>query len=52
MTSEAGSAESHSREKDDDMTQRKAVFPASRHALYEQHDYSAAVRSDNLLVNR
>jgi enamine deaminase RidA (YjgF/YER057c/UK114 family) len=31
------------------MTQREAVFPASRHALYEQHGYSAAVRSDNLL---
>jgi enamine deaminase RidA (YjgF/YER057c/UK114 family) len=31
------------------MTQRNAVFPADRHALYEAHGYSAAVRSDNLL---
>ena len=31
------------------MAQRKAVFPANRHALYEQHGYSAAVRSDDLL---
>lgn len=31
------------------MTQREAIFPASRHALYEQHGYSAAIRSDNLL---
>ncbi len=31
------------------MAQRDAVFPANRHALYEQHGYSAAVRSDNLL---
>jgi len=31
------------------MAQRQAVFPANRHALYEQHGYSAAVRSDNLL---
>ena len=31
------------------MAQRKAVFPANGHALYEQHGYSAAVRSDDLL---
>lgn len=31
------------------MTQREAIFPANRHALYEQHGYSAAVRSDDLL---
>jgi enamine deaminase RidA (YjgF/YER057c/UK114 family) len=31
------------------MAQRQAVFPANRHALYAQHGYSAAVRSDNLL---
>jgi enamine deaminase RidA (YjgF/YER057c/UK114 family) len=31
------------------MTQRKAIFPPNRHALYETHGYSAAIRSDNLL---
>ena len=31
------------------MAQREAVFPANRHALYESHGYSAAVRSDSLL---
>ncbi len=31
------------------MAKRQAVFPAYRHALYEQHGYSAALRSDNLL---
>jgi len=31
------------------MVQREAVFPASRHALYDAHGYSAAMRSDNLL---
>ncbi|TXC70394.1 RidA family protein [Sphingomonas ginsenosidivorax] len=31
------------------MIQREAVFPASRHALYEAHGYSAAIRSDTLL---
>ena len=31
------------------MTSRKAIFPADRHALYEAHGYSAAIRSDNLL---
>ncbi|MCO6425560.1 RidA family protein, partial [Sinorhizobium meliloti] len=27
------------------MTRRDAVFPANRHALYEAHGYSAAIRS-------
>ncbi len=36
-------------EKDDDMAQREALFPANRQALYEKHGYSAAVRSDDLL---
>jgi enamine deaminase RidA (YjgF/YER057c/UK114 family) len=36
-------------EKDDDMIQREAVFPADRQALYEKHRYSAAVRSGDLL---
>jgi len=31
------------------MTSRHAIFPANRHALYEEHGYSAAIRSDNLL---
>jgi len=31
------------------MTQRDAVFPADRHALYEAHGYSAAVRSGGFL---
>ncbi len=31
------------------MSQRNAVFPANRHALYEAHGYSAAVRSGDLL---
>lgn len=31
------------------MTQREAVFPANRHALYENHGYSAALRSGDLL---
>jgi len=31
------------------MAEREAVFPANRHALYEAHGYSAAIRSDNLL---
>lgn len=31
------------------MAQREAVFPADRHALYEAHGYSAAVRSNDLL---
>ncbi|MXG35359.1 RidA family protein, partial [Escherichia coli] len=31
------------------MNQPKPVFPANRHALYEQHGYSAAIRSGDLL---
>ncbi len=31
------------------MTQREAIFPANRHSLYEQHRYSAAIRSGDLL---
>jgi len=31
------------------MTDREPVFPAGRHALYEAHGYSAAIRSGDLL---
>lgn len=31
------------------MTQRDAIFPANRHALYGKHGYSAAIRAGNLL---
>lgn len=31
------------------MVELQAVFPANRHALYEKHGYSAAVRSGDLL---
>ena len=31
------------------MAQREAIFPANRHALYEAHGYSAAIRSGELL---
>ncbi len=31
------------------MSVRNAVFPAGRHALYDAHAYSAAIRSDDLL---
>jgi enamine deaminase RidA (YjgF/YER057c/UK114 family) len=31
------------------MSKRDAVFPADRHALYEAHGYSPAVRSGDLL---
>ncbi|MFC3061398.1 RidA family protein [Paenirhodobacter populi] len=31
------------------MTKRQAIFPADRHALYEEHGYSAAIRSGDLL---
>jgi len=31
------------------MTERKAIFPANRHALYETHGYSAAIQSGSLL---
>lgn len=31
------------------MTNRQAIFPKGRSALYEQHEYSAAIRSGDLL---
>nr|WP_299498465.1 RidA family protein [uncultured Rhizobium sp.] len=31
------------------MSKRDAVFPANRHALYEAHGYSAAIRSGDFL---
>lgn len=31
------------------MPQREAIFPAGRHALYDIHRYSAAIRSGDLL---
>lgn len=31
------------------MTTRQAIFPANRHALYEAHGYSAAIKSGDLL---
>lgn len=31
------------------MNTREAIFPKSRHALYDQHQYSAAIRSGDLL---
>ncbi|WP_108462216.1 RidA family protein [Devosia naphthalenivorans] len=31
------------------MTKREAIFPVDRHALYEAHGYSAAIRSGDLL---
>jgi enamine deaminase RidA (YjgF/YER057c/UK114 family) len=31
------------------MTQNQAILPANSHALYEQHRYSAAIRSGDLL---
>ena len=31
------------------MTRPETVFPAGRHALYEKHGYSAAIRSGDLL---
>ncbi len=31
------------------MAQREPAFPADRHALYEAHGYSAAIRSSDLL---
>ncbi|MGI2031787.1 RidA family protein [Rhizobium panacihumi] len=31
------------------MSKREAIFPEGRHALYEEHGYSAAVRSGELL---
>jgi enamine deaminase RidA (YjgF/YER057c/UK114 family) len=35
--------------KDQDMTKPQPIFPADRHALYEAHGYSAAIRSGDLL---
>ncbi|TNM61395.1 RidA family protein [Aliirhizobium smilacinae] len=31
------------------MTKRETIFPPNRHALYEKHGYSAAIRSGDLL---
>lgn len=31
------------------MPQREAIIPADRHALYDEHRYSAAIRSGDLL---
>ena len=31
------------------MMQREMIFPAGRHALYEKHGYSAAIKSGDLL---
>lgn len=31
------------------MIKQEAIYPAGRHALYEQHGYSAAIRSGDLL---
>lgn len=31
------------------MLKREPIFPANRHALYEEHGYSAAIRSGDLL---
>lgn len=31
------------------MSNREAIFPAGRHALYDRHRYSAAIRSGDLL---
>ncbi|MFN3610095.1 MAG: Rid family hydrolase, partial [Hyphomonas sp.] len=31
------------------MLRNEPIFPADRHALYEQHGYSAAIRSGDLL---
>ena len=31
------------------MTKRDAIFPADKHALYDIHQYSAAIRSGDLL---
>lgn len=31
------------------MIKRETIFPANRHSLYEQHGYSAAIRSGDLL---
>lgn len=31
------------------MAKRDAIFPADRHSLYDEHQYSAAIRSGDLL---
>ena len=31
------------------MIQREPIFPANRHTLYEEHGYSAAIRSGDML---
>lgn len=31
------------------MIKRETIFPANRHSLYEEHGYSAAIRSGSLL---
>lgn len=31
------------------MSTREAIFPANRHALYEEHRYSAAIRTGDLV---
>ncbi len=36
-------------EKGQIMTKREPIFPPNRHALYEKHGYSAAIRSGDLL---
>ncbi|RVP97558.1 RidA family protein [Sinorhizobium meliloti] len=35
--------------RNEQMTRRDAIFPPNRHALYEAHGYSAAIRSGDLL---
>jgi enamine deaminase RidA (YjgF/YER057c/UK114 family) len=36
-------------EKESTMSKRDAIFPANRHALYDLHRYSPAIRSGDLL---
>ena len=31
------------------MTKREAIFPPNRHAVYDEHRYSGAIRSGDLL---
>jgi enamine deaminase RidA (YjgF/YER057c/UK114 family) len=40
---------SHQNRKEHEMPTRDAVYPANRHALYDIHRYSAAIRSGDLL---
>jgi enamine deaminase RidA (YjgF/YER057c/UK114 family) len=44
-----GEGESSSLNEVKKMANREAVFPSNRHSLYEQHGYSAAIRSGDLL---